>query len=54
MGCSQGMTGFLDPTVLDEYKDDNGSSFREAANAVGFTAATAKACSQRDNVLQML
>ena len=35
MGCSQGMNGFLDPTVLDEYKDDNGSSFREAANAVG-------------------
>jgi len=37
------MTGFLDPTVLDNFKDDNGSSFRESATAVGFSAATAQA-----------
>ena len=37
------MTGFLEPRVLDTFKDDNGSSFREAASAVGFSAATAQA-----------
>ena len=36
------MTGFLKPEVLDTFKDDNGSSFREAANAAGFTAASAQ------------
>lgn len=29
--------------MLDTFKDDNGSSFREAASAVGFSAATAQA-----------
>ena len=43
LDCSQGMTGFLEPSVLDTFKDDNGSSFREAASAVGFSAATAQA-----------
>jgi hypothetical protein len=36
------MTGFLEPEVLDTFKDENGTSFLEAANAVGFSAKTAQ------------
>ncbi|CAL8460875.1 g406 [Coccomyxa elongata] len=39
---SQGMTGFLEPEVLDTFKDENGTSFVEAANAAGFSAGTSK------------
>lgn len=36
------MTGFLEPEVLDTFKDENGTSFVEAANAAGFSAKTSK------------
>ncbi len=36
------MTGFLEPEVLDTFKDENGTSFVEAANAAGFSAGTSK------------
>jgi hypothetical protein len=37
------MTGFLDPEVLDSFKDENGTSFVEAATAAGYPAKTSQA-----------
>ncbi|GAQ80848.1 ureidoglycolate amidohydrolase [Klebsormidium nitens] len=39
---SRGITGHLDPSILDSYKDENGTSFAEAARAVGYAAASAQ------------
>lgn len=39
-GCSQGISGHLDPAVLDTYPDENGTTFAQAARSVGFNAAS--------------
>ena len=36
------MTGYLEADVLDTRKDENGTSFAEAARSVGYTAASAQ------------
>lgn len=40
LGCSQAMTGFIKPEVLETFKDDNGTSFVAAATRVGYIAAS--------------
>jgi hypothetical protein len=34
--CSRGMAGTLTPQLLDEKVDENGTSFKDAATAVGY------------------
>ena len=40
--CSQAMTGFIKPEVLETFPDDNGTSFVQAASRVGYTAKSGK------------
>ncbi len=34
--CSRGMAGTLSPQLLDEKLDENATSFKDAATAVGY------------------
>ena len=40
--CSQAMTGFIKPEVLETFPDDNGTNFVQAASRVGYTAKSGK------------
>ena len=40
--CSRIATGYMKAADLDRFHDENGTSFREAASAAGFKAASSQ------------
>ena len=41
--CSRIATGYMKPEELDKFVDDNGTTFKEAASAAGYVAASSRA-----------